>query len=62
MAKVTLSKLEAEALWFAADNMRDDFYDYHSFMPKMKRDKYHEAFLSGLNKLHNILKKKDSER
>lgn len=49
--KINLTKLEIEAIVSAAENMKDDMYDYFNFMPKKKLEKFVAAYETGLKKL-----------
>lgn len=51
---VMLTALEANALWSAAEQMRLDMEDYHSYMPKEELKKFIAAYESGLDKLSKI--------
>lgn len=53
--KINLTIQEAEALWQTAGQMRDDFIDYYSFMPLKKRNKFHDAYTNGMNKLLQVM-------
>lgn len=53
--KINLTKLEIGAIVSAAENMRDNMYDYFNFMPKKKLEKFVAAYETGLEKLKKAM-------
>jgi hypothetical protein len=58
MGKITLTKLEVNAIYDTAGQMKDDMSDYYSYMPKKERQKFIAAYNSAMEKLRAIMQNK----
>jgi hypothetical protein len=53
---VALTQGELKALFDAANQMSDDFEDYHSFMGPIRVKKHTDNYNSGMQKLKRLIK------